>query len=336
VKDRRPTTSHKLGRLFFIACTAALAALTPLTAATQDYPSRTITLVVPFAPGGGVDVMARLLAETLRPALGQQIIVENKPGAGAMLGAQYVTRASADGYTLLLGSAGETAINQYVFKDKMSYQPDRDLVPVALVARVPNVLVAGKHVQARNVAELLAWGRANPGKLSYATSGVGNPQHLNGALLALLADVPMLHVPYRGAAAQLADVVGGVVDLTFTSYAGAKPFIQADRVNALAVTSATRASFAPDIPAISETPGLESYALSNWFGVFAPRGTPKDVVTTLNQAIVAALRNPDLAKSLSEQGGEIEALSETAFADFIQTENLRYAQVVERAHIVPE
>lgn len=323
-------------RLLSAALIAGLTTFAATGVSAQDYPSRTITLVVPFAPGGGVDVMGRLVAEKLRESLQQNVIVDNKPGASGMLGAQSVARAKPDGYTLLLGSAGETAINQYVYKEKMSYQPSRDLAPVALVAKVPNVLVAGESVEARTMDELLAYARANPGKLSYATSGVGNPQHLNGALLESIAGVEMLHVPYRGASAQLADVVGSAVDLTFVSYAGALPFIQSNRVHALAVTSARRAAFAPDIPAISETQGLESYALSNWFGVFAPSGTPEQVIGQLNAAIGQALQDPALVQKLSEQGGEIEVLSAQAFADFIEAEGARYARIVEDAQIVPE
>ena len=178
-------------------------------------------------------------------------MVENKPGASGMLGAQYV--AAPDGYTLLLGSAGETAINPYVYKGRMLYSPEKDLAPVTLVTRVPNVLVAGPSLQASSVAELVE--RARQARaLTYATSGVGNPQHLNGELLQSLAGITMVHVPYKGASGQLADVASGNVDMTFVSYAGAAPFIQGGRVKALAVTSATRASFARDIPAIAETP----------------------------------------------------------------------------------
>ena len=203
---------------------------------------------MPFSAGGGVDAIARLLAEKLRDTLKQNIVVENKPGASGMLGAQYVAKAAPDGYTLLLGSAGETAINPYVYKGRMLYSPEKDLAPVTLVTRVPNVLVAGPSLQASSVAELVERARAKPGALTYATSGVGNPQHLNGELLQSLAGITMVHVPYKGASGQLADVASGNVDMTFVSYAGAAPFIQGGRVKALAVTSATRASFARTSP----------------------------------------------------------------------------------------
>lgn len=323
----------------------ALAALTATTltltsfgalAQTTDYPARPITIIVPFSAGGGVDVMARLLAEKLRTTLNESVIVENKPGASGMLGAQYVVKAAADGYTLLLGSAGETAINPYVYKDRMGYQPEKDLTPVSLVSRVPNVLVAGPSLKANNTAELVQYAKANPGKVTYASSGIGNPQHLNGALLESVAKVSMMHVPYKGASGQLADVAGGNVDMTFVSYAAALPFIQSGKVRALGVTSPKRAQFARDIPALAETAGLESYGLSNWFGVFVPAKTPAPVVDTLNKAISSAMQDPEFASRLSEQGGEIEVMSPQAFQEFIRNESKQYGQIVESAQITAQ
>ena len=204
----------------------------------QEYPTKPITIVVPFSPGGGVDTMARLLAEKLRTSLGQQVIVDNKPGASGMLGALAVVRAPADGHTLLLGSAGETAINPYIFKAKMQYAPDKDLAPVTAVVRVPNVLVAAPKAPFGTLDELVAHAKKNPGKLAYATSGVGNPQHLNGELLEEMAGIFMVHVPYRGASGQMVDVAAGNVDLTFVSMAAAAPFIKDGRVKPIAITSA--------------------------------------------------------------------------------------------------
>lgn len=314
---------------------AGLMSVAPLAAA-QDYPSKPITLIVPFSAGGGVDVMARLLAEKLRVSLKQDIVVENKPGASGMLGAQFVSRAPADGYTLMLGSAGETAINAFVYKERMLYDPAKDLAPVSLVARVPNVLVVGPSLKVNNVAGLIDEARKNPGKLTYATSGVGNPQHLNGALLQLIAGIDMVHVPYKGASGQLADVAGGNVDMTFVSYAGAKPFIDSGRVKALAVTSAKRASFAKDIPAIAETPAVSSYQLENWFGLFAPARTPEAVLTKINQAVTTALKDPDLVQRLQSQGGEVQPMSVSEFKQFIQDESKQYQSIVTQAHITAE
>jgi tripartite-type tricarboxylate transporter receptor subunit TctC len=316
------------------ACIALLAV--PATAAAQDYPARTVTIVVPFSAGGGVDAMARLLAEQLRASLKQSVVVDNRPGASGMLGAGYVAKAAPDGYTLLLGSAGETAINPFVYKARMQYAPEKDLAPITLVTRVPNVLVANPALPVKNVEELIAYAKKNPGKLSYATSGVGNPQHLNGELFDSLAGIRMNHIPYKGSAGQLVDVAGGNVDLSFVSMAGAAPFIKGGRLKALAVTSARRASFAPDIPAIAEYKPMAAYALDNWFGLFAPAKTPADVQQKLNAAVTQALRDPVLAKKLTEQGGEPAPMSIDEFRAFIRTESVQYGRIVEAGKITPD
>ncbi|QKV55544.1 Bug family tripartite tricarboxylate transporter substrate binding protein [Comamonas antarctica] len=321
-----------------LSCSLLLcaAALTPAAFAQGDYPAKAITIVVPFSAGGGVDAMARLLAEKLRASLQQTVLVDNKPGASGMVGAAAVSKAAGDGYTLLLGSAGETSINPLIYKSRMQYQPQRDLAPIGLVARVPNVLVANPGLPVGNLAELAAYAAKNPGKLSYATSGVGNPQHLNGELLQSVLGVKMQHVPYKGASGQLVDVASGAVDLTFVSYAGAAPFLKGNRVKALAVTSAKRTSFAPEIPAIAETPAAKAYDLENWFGVFAPAKTPAAIQARLSEAIAAALKDPDLARRLREQGGEPEPMTQAQFRDFIARESAKYARIVEAAHILPE
>ena len=321
-----------------LSCSLLLcaAALTPAAFAQGDYPAKAITIVVPFSAGGGVDAMARLLAEKLRASLQQTVLVDNKPGASGMVGAAAVSKAAGDGYTLLLGSAGETSINPLIYKSRMQYQPQRDLAPIGLVARVPNVLVANPGLPVGNLAELAAYAAKHPGKLSYATSGIGNPQHLNGELLQSVLGVKMQHVPYKGASGQLVDVASGAVDLTFVSYAGAAPFLKGNRVKALAVTSAKRASFAPEIPAIAETPAAKAYDLENWFGVFAPAKTPAAIQARLSEAIAAALKDPDLARRLREQGGEPEPMTQAQFRDFIARESAKYARIVEAAHILPE
>lgn len=322
-------------RTLAAAAALALAASTPIHAA--DLPAnRPITLIVPFAAGGGVDGMGRLLAERLRSELPQGVVVENKPGASGMLGATAVVRSAPDGATLLLGSAGETAINPLVFKSKMQYQPEKDLAPVALIARVPNVLVANPKLPVANVEQLVAYGRAHPDKLTYATSGVGNPQHLNGELLQSLAGIKMVHVPYKGAAAQLVDVAAGSVDLTFVSLAGALPFIKSGKVKPLAVTSAKRASFAPDIPALAEYAPLKDYALENWFGVFVPASTPPEVQQKLATAIDRSLKDEKFVASIRELGGEVQPMSQDAFRAFIKAQTAVFAKVVADGNITAE
>ena len=305
-------------------------------AMAQEYPSRAITLVVPFSAGGGVDTVARLLAEKLRTALKQNVIVENKAGGSGMIGALAVVKAAPDGHTLLLGSAGETSINTYVYKNKMQYQPSKDLAPITLVTRVPNVLVAAPNFPAKNVEELVAYAKKNPGKISYSSSGVGNPQHLNGELLEELAGIQMVHVPYKGASGQLIDVTSGNVELTFVSYAAAKGFIKDGKVKALAVTSAKRASFDPNLPAIAEYKPLAKYQLENWFGLFAPAGTPEPVLQKINAAVTQVIKDPDLAKRLQDQGGEPAPMTVQQFRDFIKTESQQFQRIVETAKITAE
>ncbi|QFZ85210.1 tripartite tricarboxylate transporter substrate binding protein [Variovorax paradoxus] len=326
---------QSIQRRALLCATVAFIAL-PLSAFAQDYPTRPVTIVVPFSAGGGVDAMARLLAEKLRVSLKQSVVVDNRPGASGMLGAAFVAKAAPDGYTLLLGSAGETAINPLVYKAKMQYSPEKDLAPITAVTRVPNVLVANPSFPAKDLPELVAYAKKNPGKVTYATSGVGNPQHLNGELLQSLAGIQMQHVPYKGASNQLVDVASGNVDITFVSLAGATPFIKGGRVKALAVTSTKRAGFAPDIPAIAEFTPTASYDLDNWFGLFAPAKTPPAVQAKLNEAVTAALRDPELVKRLREQGGEPLPLSQTQFRDFIKTESVKYGRIVDSARIVAE
>lgn len=306
------------------------------SAYANDYPSQAINIIVPFQAGGGVDTMARILAEKLRETLKQNIIVQNKPGASGMLGAQQVVKAKPDGYTLLLGSAGETAINPYIYKSQMRYNPETDLLPVSLVVRVPNVLVVGPALDVGSVAQLVERAKQNPGRLTYGTSGVGNPQHLNGELLQTMSSTKMIHVPYKGAAAQLADVAGGSIDMTFVSYAGAAPFIQSNRVKALAVTSKDRLPLAQDIPSISETAGLESYALENWFGLFAPAGTPTETLEKIHQATANALQDADLAQRLRDLGNEPSSMSPSEFAAFVAEEKQQYKKIVEDADIKME
>ncbi|MBS3669987.1 Bug family tripartite tricarboxylate transporter substrate binding protein [Vreelandella boliviensis] len=242
---------------FFHLITAASFSLTVGTSfAEDDYPNRPISIVVPFQAGGGVDAVARQLAEHLHATLNQPVVVDNKPGGSGMIGASAVARATPDGYTLLLGSAGEAAINPHIHSDNMTYNPVEEFAPITLIAEVPNVLVVNPRLPAHTLDELITYAKQSPHPLTYATSGVGNMQHLNGELLASMASVDLLHVPYRGAAGQLTDVVSGQVDMSFVSYAAARGFIESDRLRAIAVTSDSRIEAAPDIPTIAEPRGI--------------------------------------------------------------------------------
>jgi tripartite-type tricarboxylate transporter receptor subunit TctC len=218
----------------------------------------------------------------------------------------------------------------------MQYNPSKDLTPITLVTRIPNVLVTSPSLPVKNIEELVAYGKKNPGKLAYSTSGVGNPQHLNGELLEELAGIHMVHIPYKGASGQLVDVVSGNVDMTFVSYTAAKAFIKDGRVKAIAVTSAKRTSFAPEIPAIAEYKPLAKYQLENWFGLFAPTGTPDAVIQKINEAVTQAIKDPDLSKRLLDQGGEPAPMSSQQFREFIKSESMQFQRIVDVAKITAE
>lgn len=310
-----------------------LAAVPVSIAFAQEFPSRPITIVVPFSPGGATDIFARILAEKLRDTLGQPVIVENKPGAGGMLGAAAVVKSKADGYTLLMGSPGETLINALIYKRPLQYQADKDLVPINLVTRISNILVAYSDLPVKNVAELMDYAQKHPGGVRYGTSGVGNMQHLNGELLQMLTNVPLVPVPYKGTSNLLIDVSSGTVETGFVAMAGAIPFIKSGRIKPLAVTSAERATFAPDIPTISEYKPAASYDLDNWYGIFAPVATPQDVQNRLNTAITEVLHDPEIIKQMLEQGGNPSPMTQDQFRAFMKAENAKYVDIVKKADI---
>ncbi|UTV98425.1 tripartite tricarboxylate transporter substrate binding protein [Marinomonas rhizomae] len=299
----------------------------------DTYPSKSINIVVPFNPGGGVDTVARIIAVSLRESLGQDVIVDNKPGGSGMIGANAVAKAEPDGYTLLLGSAGETAINEFVYKSKMQYSPAQDLAPITLVTKIPNVFVVSPRLPVNNVEEFVAYAKAHPNTLTYATSGTGNVQHLDGELLKMMAGIDMTQIPYKGASKQLVDVSSGMVDATFVSYTAARSFMQNGKVKALAVTSELRADFDKSIPAVNEYPPLAQYSLENWFGMFAPAGTPREVLEKINSAVVAALKNPELSEKLNNIGGKPAPLSIDQFSDFLKVERAVFADIVDQANI---
>ena len=311
------------------------AALLPFAAKAQPaWPDRALRVIVPFPPGGGVDSVARLLADPMRAALGQPVVVENRAGAAGMIGAQAVARAAPDGTTLLLCSSGEVAVAPHLQGARMGYDPAKDLAPVTLVTRIPNVLIVHPAVPAQNPAQLVALARAQPGRLTYSSSGTGNLQHLNGELFNRLAGVETVHVPYRGTAPALADVAGGQVTMTFGSLAAALPLIRAGAVRALAVTSRSRMAALPEVPALAET--LPEYELVNWFGLFAPAGTPADRIATLNAAVAGALRDPALVGKLQDQGAEAAPLSPADFARFVASESDKFGRIIRDGNIRAE
>jgi tripartite-type tricarboxylate transporter receptor subunit TctC len=318
-----------------VALLSAMLVLAPVALAqTQaQYPSKPIRLVVPFPAGGTTDILARAVAQKLSEAWGQQVIVDNRPGAGGNIGSDIVAKAAPDGYTLVMGTVGTHAINPSLYR-KMPYDHVKDFAPVILVAGVPNVLVVNPSLPVHTVRELVDYAKANPGKLNFASSGNGTSIHLSGELFKTMAGVQMTHVPYKGSAPALTDLMGGQVQLMFDNLPSSLQLIQAGKLRAIAVTSTARAAALPDVPTIAES-GLPGFEASSWFGVLAPAGTPREIVTKLNATIGAWLATPDAKDKLLSQGAIAAGGTPEAFARHIDAETAKWAKVVKMsgAHI---
>ena len=298
-----------------------------------DYPTKPIRLVVPFPPGGTTDILARAVAQKLSEAWNEQVVVDNRPGAGGNIGADLVAKAAPDGYTLVMGTVGTHAINPNLYA-KMPYDHVKDFAPVILVAGVPNVLVVNPSLPVHSVKELIDYAKANPGKLNFASSGNGTSIHLSGELFKTMAGVQMTHVPYKGSAPALSDLMGGQVQLMFDNLPSSLGLIKAGKLRALAVTSASRAAALPDVPTIAES-GLPGFEASSWFGILAPAGTPHEVVAKLNGAVAAWLATPEAKEKLLAQGAIAAGGTPEAFAKHIDSETAKWAKVVKAsgAHI---
>jgi tripartite-type tricarboxylate transporter receptor subunit TctC len=315
----------------FLTRFAAAAALMLIAGAAmaQAWPSKPIRYVVPFAPGGTTDILGRTIADKLAIALGQPVIVENKPGAGGGVGAEFVAKSPADGYTIMGGTISTHAINASLYKN-LGYDPVRDFVPITLIARVPNMLVVNPSLPASNVKELIALLKANPGKYSFASSGNGTSQHLSGELFKTMTGVEMQHIPYKGSPPALADVVGGQVAMTFDNITTALPLAKGGKLRALAVTTAERTSVAPDVPTLAEA-GLAGYEVGSWQGVFAPAGVPADIVKRLNAEIVKIINLPEVRDKLLALGAEPAPNSSAEFAALVKSEVTKWADVVKKS-----
>jgi tripartite-type tricarboxylate transporter receptor subunit TctC len=302
----------------------------------QDkYPSRPLRLIVPHPTGGGVDIPARSLAEGMRPILGQSLVVENKPGAGGTIGAQMAAVAPPDGYTLLMSSVSEAAIAPYLYKG-MTYDPVKDLQPITLVVKAPNVLVVGPSTSAQNVAELIAAAAAKPGALTCGTSGVGSIQHLNLELFNKMAGVKIAHVPYKGSAPQNTDLMGGQINMGYASVIGVLPLIKAGKLRAIAVTSRERVQALPGVPALTETPALAGYDLNNWNGLFAPAGVPQPILQTLHAAAVQVLGSPQWQTPILETGAIPAPGTPEQFAAYIASESKKFGAIIKETNITLE
>jgi tripartite-type tricarboxylate transporter receptor subunit TctC len=297
-----------------------------LGASAQNYPERAIRLVVPFPAAGTTDILAREVAQQLTGALGQTVVVDNRPGAAGNIGSDLVAKSAPDGYTLLMGTVGTHAINPSLYS-KMPYDHVKDFVPVVLVAGVPNVLVVNPALPVNSVADLIKLAKDKPGQINFASSGSGTSIHLSGELFKTMAGVDMIHVPYKGSAAALTDLIGGQVQIMFDNLPSALPQIKAGRLRPIAVTSLKRAAVLPDIPTINES-GLPGFEASSWFGVLAPAGTPAPIVLRINAEVNQWLQSADAREKLLSQGAEAAGGSPAQFANHIRAETEKWAKVV--------
>jgi tripartite-type tricarboxylate transporter receptor subunit TctC len=298
--------------------------------AALAWPVKPIQIVVPYAAGGPVDVSARLLAPRLQQALGQPVLVENKPGAGGNIGADFVAKSAADGHTLVMGAIATHAINPSLYPT-IPYDPVRDFRHVALLVQVPNVLVVNNELPAKSVRELIALAKQKPGKLDFASGSTGSTGHLAGELFKQMTGTFMVHIPYKGSAPATADLFAGRVHLMFDNLASALPHIRSGKVRALAVTPAKRSSFLPELPTLEES-GLRGFDMTTWWGVMAPGNTPEPVVQRLSGEILKAMEAPDLAERLRAMGSDTPAVRTPAqFTAFVERERRVYAELVKRS-----
>lgn len=329
---RAAARSPALQRVFAVLLGAGVLVGIGAAARADDYPTRPIRLVVPAAAGGPTYLTARLLADKMEPSLGQPVVVEAKGGGGGNVGAETVAKSVPDGYTILMATIGTHAINKSLYR-KLTYDPQKDFVPVSQVVQYPLLLVVNPTLPARSVGELIAYAKANPGKVLRASGGIGTSMHLSGELFVHQAAVDMPHVPYKGSAPALTDMVGNHVQVMFDALMTALPLVQAGQLKALAVTGPQRSPAVPDVPTVAEA-GLPGYSATGWIGIVAPAGTPEPIVRRLNAAVVKALADPDLRQKLVEQAAEPVGSSPEDFARFIASESEKWAQAVRSAGIV--
>lgn len=315
-------------RLLMAAALGVVCGASPAQQAS-GYPNKPIRLIVPFAPGGGNDTIARTVGDQLSPLLGQSIVVENRAGAGGTIGAELAAKAAPDGYTLFLGGVGSLAINPSMRKN-LAYDPIKDFAPITLLAKSPLVLVVHPKLHVHTVKELIALAKAEPGKINYASNGNGSSSQLAALLFASKAGVEMTHIPYKGLSPALTGLIGGEVPMMFSSVVAILPHIQSGRLIALGVSGTKRLAALPDVPTIAET-GLTGYEANSWYGILAPAGTPQAIVQKLNAAIDKVLEMPEVRKRLDSEGAEIVGGSPELFADYIKQQKQEMGEIVSKA-----
>lgn len=329
--DSKPFSASRRHHLRALAAATAALGLPGLGWAQAGWPNKPVRIVVPFAPGGTTDILARVLAPELSKTLGQSFVVENRAGAGGNIGAEVVAKSPGDGYTLLMGTVGTHGINKSLY-DKLPYDPQKDFAPITLVAGVPNVMVMGtRRAQAlgiTSVADFVKYAKSHPGRLNMASSGNGTSIHLAGELFKSRTGIFMTHIPYRGSGPALTDLLAGSIDVMFDNLPSAMPHIQAGNLKAFAVTSAVRSSALPDVPTVAEAGNLPGFEASSWFGLLAPTGTPPEVVNRLQQETAKALNLPAVKERLVAQGAIPSGNTPTEFARLIDAETTKWAAVV--------
>lgn len=324
----------KRRHLMALGASAVAVGLSPMSFAQAKFPQRPITLVVPTPPGGSTDFTARLIAEPLTRALGQSIIVDNKPGASGNIGNQFVARSKPDGYTLLMAYSGYQVGNPHLFKDA-GWEPIKDFVPVAMVTRAPQVVAIHHALPVNTLQELVAYAKKNPGKLNYASSGNGSIQHIAGELFKQLTGTFITHIPYRGSGPAVQDLLAGTVDLHITTPASVVAHIKSGRLRALAVTSPKRLTSLPDMPTATEA-GLKGYDLDSWFALYAPAGTPAAVVQQINAEVNKILQTPEVRKKAEDSGTAVEAMTPAQLGEFTRKELDYWGNVIKSAKITAD
>ncbi len=313
-------------RVVWSVVVAGLALLNALPAAAQDYPNRPITLVVPFPPGGSTSIVARIISDKLSEALGQQIVVDNRGGAGGTIGTRAVARSTPDGYTILLGYTGTLAIGPTLYPSA-GYDPRKDFAPIGLIGHAPNSLVVHPSFAVHSVKELVAYAKANPGKVNYGSAGVGTVSHVSGVYFASAAGVSVTHIPYKGTGPALADLIGGHIPMAFAPIPATHANIAEGKLRGLAVTSAKRSSLLPDVPTIAEA-GVAGFEASLYYGLVAPAGTPRPIVDRLNKALRDALASDEVRKRLATDGAEPVPSTPEEYATHIDQDETKWSKVV--------
>ena len=313
---------------------ALLAALLPLQVLAQSYPSRPVRIVVPVATGGIADYYSRVIGAKLHEAWGQPVLVENRPGGGGNIGSDIVAKSSPDGYTLVMGFLGTHAVNPFLFA-KMPYDPQRDFVAVAMVIEAEGLLAVHPSVPIHTVADLLAMARSQPGKLSYASGGIGTASHLAGELFKSMTGTFMVHIPYKGNAPAITDLIGGQTQLTFATLPTVIPHVRAGKLRGVAVIGSSRSAAAPDLPTIAEA-GVPGFSVNNWIGLFAPAGTPPEIARRLNLEVMRIMQLPEIRRRMDVEGERHAPNTPDQFAGFVRAEVAKWGKVVKDAGLKAE